>query len=735
MSTLYSKSKPRRADITGAADQVYSFPGEMVDSICRSIIAGHVSAIGTADINLNMCYITCPQVHTDLAGVPRKIIGCGSNEMGEFTLVVVDLYSLGYFVVVSEEAVLPPGMGGVIDISAELLKETSFSAKTVRGALMPNWIPFYYGKDLPYGSLEDDVVKNALTSHGPGYTAWTDAVILNKDLSDDIMSVIDAATSAHSLEECFGRACSDDRKVPREGRRSLTSNGHFGTVTIAQSKAFPVEAAVIKPLFITASVNSTVAGSQTVVLRTPDHDAKEVEALQGQAKLSLFFTGGVVDFAKGTIENVTYAHDSPCMKNIYENQRTARASMLVDLLTTAFKTARAAGPLDTRSRQATMRVIGLTLSKHMMSGNFSQIRLTDIFNEHTSLDPTAFLPQKNSRRVQQAKDEETRLRNEGIADIAADQKERAKTSLQLIGDMDSVEDFSCLMVNSMTICDSVINNATMVAAGGGSVFRQILMSFALFVNDEKFSAWVDDVGHLMAHLPWSLFGYFESIWIHVAKFATDYNNVNVFRSKRPTSDLDITELKGAVMIAHLAMDHFRRHFATATPDTSIPRLCPSSKKDSSDNKRPVPAAAAAARGDTDDESPAQVPKKPRQKKKRALKSDAEPFDRKTRGMFFLKDPTASAADIFPRGLLPMPCAFFTCCGKECFKSTKECVHKHFIRPKELDMATIETIGDHFLKTKKGWFSAAAFAQYDLKPKYKALLGDKSGPFKAAARSA
>ncbi len=51
------------------------------------------------------------------------------------------------------------------------------------------------------------------------------------------------------------------------------------------------------------------------------------------------------------------------------------------------------------------------------------------------------------------------------------------------------------------------------------------------------------------------------------------------------------------------------------------------------------------------------------------------------------------------------------------------------------MATIETIGDHFLKTKKGWFSAATFAQYDLKPNYKVLLGDKSGPFKAAARSA
>ena len=118
-----------------------------------------------------------------------------------------------------------------------------------------------------------------------------------------------------------------------------------------------------------------------------------------------------------------------------------------------------------------------------------------------------------------------------------------------------------------------------------------------------------------------------------------------------------------------------------------------------------------------------------------MKSGAEPFDRKTKGMFCLKDPNASVAGIFPRGIQPLPCANFTCCGKECFKSSRKCTQRHHIRPKDLDIATIENIGDHFLKTKKGWFSAIAFALYNLKPKYKALLGDKSGPFKVAARSA
>ena len=86
---------------------------------------------------------------------------------------------------------------------------------------------------------------------------------------------------------------------------SLASNGHFGTITIDTSKSFPVEAPVIKPFFIKKPTSSLVATAQlqTIILRPADHDAKEVEALQEQAKLSIFFTGSVVDFEKATIKN------------------------------------------------------------------------------------------------------------------------------------------------------------------------------------------------------------------------------------------------------------------------------------------------------------------------------------------------------------------------------------------------------------------------------------------------
>ena len=110
----------------------------MIHSFCKAIIAGHVSAIGMANINLNMSYTTCLQVHTNLAGIPKKISGCGSNELGEFTTVVVDLYSLENFVEIDAVADLLSEMAGPTNVPDDLLKDINFAGTTVSGALMSN---------------------------------------------------------------------------------------------------------------------------------------------------------------------------------------------------------------------------------------------------------------------------------------------------------------------------------------------------------------------------------------------------------------------------------------------------------------------------------------------------------------------------------------------------------------------------------------------------------------------
>ena len=105
----------------------------------------------------------------------------------------------------------------------------------------------------------------------------------------------------------MGRACRTNPSIPQQALRSLTSNGHFGTISIAPSKSFHVEVAAIKVFFIKAPTSSPVseAQPQTIILRPADSNSKEVETLQGQVKLSLLFVGSVVNFKKVAVDNVT----------------------------------------------------------------------------------------------------------------------------------------------------------------------------------------------------------------------------------------------------------------------------------------------------------------------------------------------------------------------------------------------------------------------------------------------
>ena len=143
MTNSYSTMRARRADVTGSSLQVYSSP-EITDSLVKAIQAGHVSAIGSTDINTNLVYIINPRVHTDLDGKPIDIVGNASDTKNEFSLVRVSIQSLGYFIVIGEQDDLPADMIGPEAINEDCLATTSFTELTVKAALMPNWVCFLF---------------------------------------------------------------------------------------------------------------------------------------------------------------------------------------------------------------------------------------------------------------------------------------------------------------------------------------------------------------------------------------------------------------------------------------------------------------------------------------------------------------------------------------------------------------------------------------------------------------
>ena len=75
---LYSMSKPRRSDVTGAANQVYELD-DFVEFAIKTIRANNVSTISSVDTNGQFIHIHAPNIHENLQGEPTEIVGNASD--------------------------------------------------------------------------------------------------------------------------------------------------------------------------------------------------------------------------------------------------------------------------------------------------------------------------------------------------------------------------------------------------------------------------------------------------------------------------------------------------------------------------------------------------------------------------------------------------------------------------------------------------------------------------------
>ena len=68
-------------------------------------------------------------------------------------------------------------------------------------------------------------------------------------------------------------------------------------------------------------------------------------------------------------------------------------------------------------------------------------------------------------------------------------------------------------------------------------------------------------------------------------------------------------------------------------------------------------------------------------------------------------------------------------GRECKRENNEaCTFLHPCSATDLKLKTIKKIGDQYKDKNIGWFNEYHFMQVpNLKPKYKALMGNKDGP--------
>ncbi len=100
-------------------------------------------------------------------------------------------------------------------------------------------------------------------------------------------------------------------------------------------------------------------------------------------------------------------------------------------------------------------MVGKTLAAHMLSGKFASNRVTSLNNEANSIDPSAFLPQRNAYMVVQQLLRDMITNTKKSMDVLGMHKSKAKSSIARISTMTSILDLSSLCINMDLIITAI----------------------------------------------------------------------------------------------------------------------------------------------------------------------------------------------------------------------------------------------------------------------------------------
>jgi hypothetical protein len=214
--------------------------------------------------------------------------------------------------------------------------------------------------------------------------------------------------------------------------------------------------------------------------------------------------------------------------------------------------------------QILIQVMSKILATHMLQGNFATKKVTSLKLEANSVEPSAFLLQRNKVLVERELLSEVKATTENVMDFTDSHKTKGRTTIACIGTMQSMMDFSSLCINMDTIITAICSND-----GPRPICRQILLNFIAIVNNPDWVRWSDNVG-LMPLLHWYCYSFLKQIFNCFADFATNFENGNIMTEACPITELNTSALKSALMVLRTFCSQINLHQATMTAITVMP---------------------------------------------------------------------------------------------------------------------------------------------------------------------
>jgi hypothetical protein len=233
-------------------------------------------------------------------------------------------------------------------------------------------------------------------------------------------------------------------------------------MTLVQLDDYLVAACVIKDLFQLSpqAIAPTLASyaPSNIMLHLPAEADKESEAKKGIVKLMLFHMRGDINIEATLVSNITPAVPSKGMQVVPNQPCAARASQFADLKQMKLELAKHQDFTSIQLTQILIRVMSKILASHMLQGNFATEKVTSLKLKANSVEPSAFLSQRNKVFVKQELSSKVKATSENVMDFADSHKTKGKTAIACIGIIQSMVDFSSLCINMDTIITAICSS-------------------------------------------------------------------------------------------------------------------------------------------------------------------------------------------------------------------------------------------------------------------------------------
>jgi hypothetical protein len=296
----------------------------------------------------------------------------------------------------------------------------------------------------------------------------------------------------------------------------------------------------------------------------PAEANKESEAKKGIVKLMLFHIRSNINIKATLASNITPAIPLKEMQVVLNQPCAAQASQFADLVQMTLELAKQQDFTSIQSTQILIQVMSKILASHMLQGDFATKKVTSLELEANSVEPSAFLLQRNKVLVKRELSSEVKATSKNVMDFGDSHKTKGKTAIACNGTMQSMVDFSSLCINMDTIITAICSKD-----GPQPILRQILLNSVAIVNNLDWVHWYNNVG-VMPLLHWYCYSFLDQIFNCFDSFATDFGNGNIMTKARPITELNMSTLTSALMVLKTFRSQINLYQATMTAITVMP---------------------------------------------------------------------------------------------------------------------------------------------------------------------